>query len=79
MKNIIDGQELSSKIEEELKQSIKGCIIRPSVAVIEIGDNPINEMCIKVKEDACNRIGIYFRHYKYECILHSYFLFGGNI
>lgn len=66
MKNIIDGLELSSKIEEELKQSIKGCIIRPSVAVIEIGDNPINEMYVKVKEDACNRIGIYFRHYKFE-------------
>lgn len=66
MKNIIDGQELSSRIEEELKQSIKGCIIRPSVAVIEIGDNPINEMYVKVKEDACNRIGVYFRHYKFE-------------
>jgi len=66
MKNIIDGLELSSRIEEELKQSIKGCIIRPSVAVIEIGDNPVNEMYVKVKEAACNRIGIYFRHYKFE-------------
>ena len=66
MKNIIDGLELSSKIEEELKQSIKGCIIRPSVAVIEIGDNPVNDMYVKVKEEACNRIGIFFRHYKFE-------------
>lgn len=66
MKNIINGLELSSRIEEELKQSIKGCIIRPSVAVIEIGDNPVNEMYVKVKEEACNRIGIYFRHYKFE-------------
>lgn len=66
MENIINGIELSSKIEEELKQSIKGCIIRPSVAVIEIGENPINEFYIKEKEEACNRVGIYFRHYKYE-------------
>lgn len=66
MENIINGIELSSKIEEELKQSIKGCIIRPSVAVIEIGDNPINKYYIKEKEEACNRVGIYFRHYEYE-------------
>lgn len=66
MSNIIDGKELSLKIEDELKQSIKGCIIRPSVAVIEIGDNPKNDMFIKLKEEACNKIGIYFRHYKFE-------------
>ncbi len=66
MSNIIDGKQLSSKIEDELKQSIKGCIIRPSVAVIEIGDNPKTDMFIKLKEEACNKIGIYFRHYKFE-------------
>ena len=66
MSNIIDLNEMSAKIEESLKQGIRGCIIRPSVAVIEVGDNPINEMIIKSKEEACNRIGIYFRHYKYE-------------
>jgi len=66
MSNIIDGKNLSLTIEEEIKQSIKGCIIRPSVAVIEVGDNPISEIYVKEKEAACNRVGMYFRHYKYE-------------
>lgn len=66
MSNIMDGKELSLKIEDEIKQSIKGCIIRPSVAVIEVGDNPINEIYVKEKEVVCNRVGMYFRHYKYE-------------
>lgn len=66
MNNIMSGKELSLKIEEEIKQDIKGCIIRPSVAVIEIGEDPVNEIYIKAKEEACNRVGIYFRHYKFE-------------
>lgn len=66
MENVLDIEKISSEIEEELKQSIKGCIIRPSVAVIEVGDNECSDKYIKEKEDACNRIGVYFRHYKFE-------------
>lgn len=66
MSNIIGGTKLGSQIEDEVKQSIKGCIIRPSIAVIEVGDNSVNEMYIKALEDACNRVGIYFRYFKFE-------------
>ena len=62
----IDTIELSSKIEEEIKQGNKGCIIRPSVAVIQIGDNEISNIHTKLKEEACNRVGIYYRYFKYE-------------
>ena len=58
--------ELSSKIEDEIKQGNKGCIIRPSVAVIQIGDNEISNIHTKLKEEACNRVGIYYRYFKYE-------------
>ena len=58
--------ELKRQTEEEIKQKIKGCIIRPSVAVIEIGDNDLNNVIIKEREESCNKTGIYFRHYKYE-------------
>jgi len=62
----INGLDLSVKIEEEIKQGNKGCIIRPSVAVIQIGDNEISDIHTKLKEEACSRVGIYFRYFKFE-------------
>lgn len=64
--SIIDSKELVNKIEEEIKQFSKSCIIRPSVALIDIGNDPINQKCVKAMEDACNRVGIYFRYHNYE-------------
>ena len=61
--------EIKQQIEEEIKQKIKGCIIRPSVAVIEIGEDPLNNLITKEREDSCNKTGIYFRHYKYDGFL----------
>ena len=66
MGNIMDGKELAKQIEEEIKLVAKGCIIRPSVALINIGNDPISEKFIKEKEEACNRVGIYFRYHQFE-------------
>lgn len=66
MSNLMTGKELSLQIEEEVKVFAKSCIIRPSVAVISIGNDPISEKFIKAKEDACNRAGIYFRYHQFE-------------
>lgn len=66
MGNIMNGKELASQIEEEIKSVAKGCIIRPSVALINIGNDPISEKFIKEKEEACNRVGIYFRYHQFE-------------
>ena len=64
--NIIDGKELSSKIKEELKSEIKTYMIKPCLAVIQIGNNPASNVYIKAKEKACNEIGMYFKHLKFE-------------
>lgn len=64
--NIMDSKNLSLEIEEEVKQFAKTCIIRPSVAVITIGNDPIIEKFVKEREDACNRVGIYFRYHNFE-------------
>lgn len=66
MANVVEGKEYSIQIQKEMKEEIKGCIIRPSVAVIEIGKNDLNDICIKEKEEVCNKVGIYFRHYEFE-------------
>ena len=66
MAKIIEGKDIALEIEKEIKEEIKGCIIRPSVAIIEIGENPISKEYLKLKEEACNRVGIYFRYYDFE-------------
>lgn len=63
---IIDGKELSSKIKEKLKQEVKTYMIKPCLAVIQIGEDPASEVYIKAKEKACNEIGMYFKHIKFE-------------
>ena len=66
MDNVFDILKMSSQIEEEVKHEIKGCIIRPSVALIQVGENQVSDLYVKEKEEACNRVGIYFRYYKFE-------------
>lgn len=66
MSTIMSGKELSLQIEEEIKSVAKTCIIRPSVAVINIGSDPVSEKFNKIKEEACNRAGIYFRYHEYD-------------
>ncbi len=66
MSTIMDGEALSLKIQDEMKQQLKSCMIRPSVAVIQVGDDPASNSYIKRKEKACNAVGVYFRHYKFD-------------
>ncbi len=66
MEKIMDGEALSLKIQDEIKKEIKSCMIRPSVAVIQVGDDPASNSYIKRKETACNNVGVYFRLYKFD-------------
>jgi methylenetetrahydrofolate dehydrogenase (NADP+)/methenyltetrahydrofolate cyclohydrolase len=63
---IIDGQEISKNIQDTIKANVKGFMIRPSVAVIQIGDNAENNSYISIKEKVCSSVGIYFRLFKFE-------------
>ena len=66
MDKVIDGKLISDEIKAELKQSIKFEMIKPSIAVIQVGDNQASDTYIKMKEKACDEVEIYFRHYKYD-------------
>ena len=63
---IIDGKEISKRIKEELKSEIKTYMIKPCLAVIQIGNDPASEVYVKAKEKACNETGIYFKHLKFD-------------
>lgn len=63
---LLNGKELAQEMQVEIKTEIKGCMIRPSLAVIQIGDDDASNVYIKNKEKACQEVGIYFRHFKYD-------------
>ena len=66
MNNIMDGKSLSQEIQDEIKHMIKYEMIKPSVAVIQIGDNKASDTYVRNKQKACENVGIFFRHYKFE-------------
>jgi methylenetetrahydrofolate dehydrogenase (NADP+)/methenyltetrahydrofolate cyclohydrolase len=59
---ILDGKKLSEKIKENLKNEVnelkqKGII--PGLAVILVGDDPASQTYVKMKKNACQKVGIY--------------------
>lgn len=65
MNQIIDGKEISKQIREELASKVKTCMIKPSLAVIQIGEDPASNAYIKGKAKAANEIGMNFRLFQY--------------
>lgn len=66
MSNIMDGKSLSLEIQDEIKKTIKYEMIKPSVAVIQVGDNAASNTYIKNKQKACENVGIFFRYFKFD-------------
>ncbi len=59
---VLDGKALSLKIKSKAKEDIK--ILRekgitPGLAVVIIGDDPASHTYVKMKEKACEEVGIY--------------------
>jgi len=59
---ILDGKKLSEKVKENLKNEVnelkqKGII--PGLAVILVGDDPASQTYVKMKKNACQKVGIY--------------------
>ena len=59
---ILDGKKLSEKSEEELKLRVSKIKektgVTPILATILVGDNPASATYVKMKGNACNRIGM---------------------
>ena len=63
---LLDGKTLSNKIKEELTKKVKNYLVKPCLAVIQIGDDEASNIYIKAKEIACEKVGINFIHVKFE-------------
>jgi len=59
---IMDGKELSNSIKNNLIEEVselKKLGVTPGLAVIIVGDDPASHTYVKMKESACEKVGIY--------------------
>jgi len=65
---VIDGKRIAKEIREELKkrvEKLKEKNIKPTLAIILVGDNPASILYITNKQKAAREVGI-------ECIIHKF-------
>lgn len=55
---IIDGNEIASKIKEDIKEEIKKINISPKLAVILATKNPASEIYVSKKVKSCQEVGV---------------------
>ena len=68
MKNIIDGKKISNIFLEEYKEKINKMIKKPTLVVIQVGDNPASNIYVNNKKKITEKAGINFVLQKYEKI-----------
>lgn len=66
MNKIIDGRLVSSSLKNDLKKEIEINKYKPSLTVIQIGDNKASEIYVRNKKKACYSVGIEFNEIKFS-------------
>lgn len=74
MAEIISGKTLASKIKQEIKQEVEQLGIKPSFAIVQIGDNPASNTYVRNKIKDCQECGIESRLYRYNSSITQDFL-----
>lgn len=60
---ILNGKELAEEIKHKLRQQVIKENLHPSLAVVLVGNDPASHLYVKLKEKACQQIGIAFHKY----------------
>ncbi|RLN62428.1 hypothetical protein BBJ29_004696 [Phytophthora kernoviae] len=55
---ILDGKACSKEIEAELKELVPSLSVTPTLALLLVGTNPDSKTYIRLKKNACTRVGI---------------------
>ncbi|KAL4095334.1 hypothetical protein PRIC1_008708 [Phytophthora ramorum] len=58
MTKLLDGKACSKEIEAELKQLIPSLSVTPSIALLLVGTNQDSKTYVRLKKNACTRVGI---------------------
>lgn len=62
---LLDGKKVSKNIKDKIANEVHHYLIKPCLAVIQIGDDEASNVYIRSKEKACTEVGIYFKHIKF--------------
>lgn len=60
--NMISCVEYAERMKDELKSSIDNLEIKPSLLIVQVGDNPASNSYIKGKIKDCEEVGIEYKH-----------------
>ncbi|RQM16218.1 hypothetical protein KXD40_001559 [Peronospora effusa] len=58
MTTLLDGKACSKEIETELKELISTLSVTPTLALLLVGSNPDSKTYVRLKKNACTRVGI---------------------
>ena len=61
---IIDGKKIKEEILEELKEEVSKLDVKPTLVVIQVGNDDASNVYIRQKEKMANYIGYNYRHIK---------------
>ena len=62
---LIDGRALAASLEAKLIERTKKLKQEPGLAIILVGNDPASEIYIKVKKQACERVGVRFELHRF--------------
>ncbi|MFA6307445.1 MAG: bifunctional 5,10-methylenetetrahydrofolate dehydrogenase/5,10-methenyltetrahydrofolate cyclohydrolase [Patescibacteria group bacterium] len=63
MDKILDGKALALQIQQKIKEEIAKKHIKPSLAIILVGEDPASQLYVSKKKIACQEVGIDFHEY----------------
>lgn len=63
---LLKGKKVADKILKEIERNIKKYNLKPSLAVVLVGDDKASEIYVRLKEKAAERIGIGFRLFRFK-------------
>lgn len=63
---IINGKALAEEIKHQIRQEIVEKKLQPNLAVVLVGDDPASHLYVKLKQKACQKLGIEFHKYLLE-------------
>ena len=64
MTNIIDGKKIAEDIRQQILEQIREQNLQPSLAAILVGEDPASELYVRLKKEACQKVGINFHLYR---------------